>query len=78
MMVTDMKCPYCDKEMTKGYIQCRDGLFWTPKKQLVASLSVFGKGKVTLENDGGRNCRTVYAYNCLDCNKVIIPYNEPI
>ncbi|MFQ9763344.1 MAG: PF20097 family protein [Gemmiger formicilis] len=20
-----MKCPYCEKEMTLGYIQCRDG-----------------------------------------------------
>lgn len=21
-----MKCPYCDKEMELGYIQCRDGV----------------------------------------------------
>lgn len=27
-----MKCPYCNDEMNQGYIQCRDGLYWTPKK----------------------------------------------
>ena len=27
-----MKCPYCNKEMESGYVQCRDGLHWTPKK----------------------------------------------
>ena len=27
-----MKCPYCGKEMTLGYIQNRDGVYWTEKK----------------------------------------------
>ena len=68
-----MKCPYCQKEMEKGYIQCRDGVHWTPKKQLVAALSEFGKGSVSLENGVGNN-RTVYAYKCGECQKVIIDY----
>lgn len=34
-----MECPYCGKEMTLGYIQCRDGVTWTLKKQLISALS---------------------------------------
>ena len=30
-----MKCPYCNESMVKGYIQCRDGVDWTEKKQFV-------------------------------------------
>ena len=69
-----MKCPFCEKEMEKGYIQCRDGVHWTPKKQLVAALAEFGKDSVSLENGAGRNNTVVYAYKCGDCKKVIIDY----
>ena len=48
-----MKCPYCEKEMTLGYIQCRDGVYWTLKKQLVASLSSLGKGSTCLAAEYG-------------------------
>ena len=30
--------------MQKGFLQCRDGLHWTPKKQKIAALSGMGKG----------------------------------
>lgn len=43
-----MICPYCNKEMKKGYIQCRDGLHWTPKKQTVAALAGLGIGAVLI------------------------------
>ena len=71
-----MKCPYCEKEMEKGYIQCRDGVHWTPKKQLVAALSEFGKDSISLENGAGRNNTVIYAYKCGDCKKVIIDYEK--
>lgn len=70
-----MKCPYCGNEMELGYIQCRDGVTWTPKQQLVAALSFLGKGSVSLANGAADNSRTVYAYNCKDCKKVIIDYS---
>ena len=70
-----MKCPYCNKEMELGYIQCRDGVTWTPKKQLVAALSAWGKDSVSLENGAAYNPRTVYAYKCGACKKVIIDYS---
>lgn len=71
-----MKCPYCDKEMTLGYIQCRDGVCWTLKKQLVAALSSFGKEGTSLANGAADNSNTVYAYKCGDCKKVIIDYSN--
>lgn len=70
-----MKCPYCNKDMESGYIQCRDGVTWTPKKQPVAALSFFGKDSVSLANGAAENSRTVYAYKCGECKKVIIDYS---
>ena len=71
-----MNCPYCQKEMMLGYIQCRDGLHWTPRRQPVAALSCFGRGSVPLSNGAADNARTVYAYRCADCQKVMIDYSE--
>ena len=31
-----MKCPYCNKEMEKGYIQSKHGLGWNRKKRVLA------------------------------------------
>jgi len=73
-----MKCPYCNNEMELGYIQCRDGVTWTPKKQLVAALSILGKGSVSLENGAAENSRTVYAYHCKECKKVVIDYGVAV
>ena len=70
-----MNCPYCNKEMELGYIQCRDGVTWTPKKQLVAALSFLGKGSISLENGAADNSSTVYAYKCGTCKKVVIDYS---
>ena len=67
-----MNCPYCQKEMVLGYIQCRDGLHWTPRRQPVAALSVLGRDSVRLSNGADSNSRAVYAYRCADCRKVII------
>ena len=69
-----MKCPYCEKEMTLGYIQCRDGVYWTKKKLFVKALSRFGKGSTPLFNGAG-NSQTVFAHKCGDCRKVIIDYS---
>ena len=71
-----MKCPYCEKEMELGYIQCRDGLHWTSKKVFAAALSGFGKDCISLENGAGRNNTVVYAYKCSECKKVIIDYAD--
>lgn len=64
-----MKCPYCNNEMESGYIQCRDGVTWTPKKQLIPALSFLGKGGVHLASNA------VCAYKCDECKKVIVDYS---
>jgi len=71
-----MNCPYCGEEMTLGYIQCRDNVTWTPKKQWAAALSSLGKGSVSLANGAANNARTVFAHNCRACKKVVIDYAE--
>ena len=71
-----MICPYCGKEMKLGYIQCRDGVIWTLKKQLVASLSFLGKESTPLDNGAANHSAVVYAFKCDDCKKVIINYSK--
>ena len=67
-----MKCPYCDKEMELGYIQCRDGIHWTPKPQPIAALSFLGKGSISLDNGADDSEKAVFAHLCRPCRKVII------
>lgn len=69
-----MKCPYCAVEMELGYIQCRDGITWTPKRQPVAALSILGRGSKPIVNDAADNSKTVHAHRCRDCRKIIIEY----
>lgn len=68
------ECPYCGKEMERGFIQCRDGVYWTKKKQFIAALSSWGKGCVSLANGAAISSSAVYAYKCDSCKKVIIDY----
>lgn len=71
-----MNCPYCNKEMQSGYVQCRDGLYWTPKKQKVAALSGMGKGAIAIGNDKGYMANSyATAFHCENCKTVIIQYN---
>lgn len=62
--------------MELGYIQCRDGVTWTPKKQAFTALSVLGKDSVSLANGAEKHSRMVYTYKCGICKKVIIEYLE--
>ena len=70
-----MKCPYCNNEMKKGFIQCRHGVNWTPKQQWTPVLSSLAEGAVPIGTDDKLmpNSKAV-AYNCFDCKAIIIPY----
>lgn len=50
-----MKCPYCNEDMAKGYIQCRDGVNWTDEKTIIAALSAWEKEEPQLANGGAEN-----------------------
>lgn len=59
-----MKCPYCNKEMEKGYIQSKHGLGWNRKKRVLAvSSGWFADQPLEYES---------VAYRCGDCKKIII------
>ena len=72
-----MHCPYCGEEMLPGYVQCRDGVYWSSKKRPVAALPIFGGDTLRLSDEstpfGGS---LAAAYRCVKCRKIIIDYSE--
>ena len=67
-----MKCPYCGEEMQQGYIQSRDGVYWTEKKLIIPAVVPLGGGKyVKLSQES-----TAIAYFCKPCKKVIMNIDE--
>ena len=72
-----MKCPHCNIEMEKGFVQCRDGVYWTPKKQWVSALSSMAKRAVAIGMDDKLMPKSKgLAFNCEKCKTVIIPYGD--
>ncbi len=69
-----MRCPYCDQEMEKGYIQCRDGVYWRKKMTPVPTIPL-GKGIVSLNQEKGMpgfGGDATVAFLCVDCKKIVI------
>lgn len=72
-----MKCPYCNLEMDEGYIQCRDGVYWSSKKRTVAAIMPINKDSVKLGEEGNPLSGTaVIAHKCQNCKKIIINYDN--
>lgn len=67
-------CPYCNKDMEPGYIQCRDALWWAKKKRPVAALPSLDKTSVKLGTAGLFNGDAVAAYLCRACKNIMIVY----
>ena len=44
----DKRCPYCGGEMLLGYMQSRDGVYWSMKKKLVPALPGLAKDELYL------------------------------
>ena len=65
-----MKCPYCNEEMVRGYIQCRDGVDWTEKKQVIAALSALGKIQTIMED-----FEKYYGIRIIINNKKVLKYS---
>ncbi len=75
-----MKCPYCSGEMQAGYIQCRDGIYWSPKIRKVAALPPHGGEVIALGQDSPdpfRGCAVV-AHHYSACQKIIIADKDTI
>jgi len=71
-----MICPYCGCEMQQGYIQSRDGAFWTPEKVLVPALTVLKRKAIPLSDYPGTLDTSTTAHLCRECKKVIIDFDR--
>lgn len=72
-----MKCPYCNEEMEIGYIQCRDGVYWSEKKRNIVALPPVRGKRIDLRAivEGSYQSYTT-AYNCPKCKKILIDYDK--
>lgn len=71
-----MICPYCGKEMERGYLQARDGIAWNKKERRVAALSMIGSDLALANASGIFSGAAVIAYHCNECKKIIIDYQD--
>ncbi|MBR3998723.1 MAG: hypothetical protein IKI93_10325 [Clostridia bacterium] len=63
-----MNCPYCGKEMTKGYLSSRDPLTWRTKKSALPVLDPLAKDAVILAGSG----TVLVVHRCEECRKFVI------
>ena len=74
-----MNCPCCGSQLQKGFVQCRDSLYWTPKNSLFPAFSALAKGARRLHNEDNLRLGTVHALYCPACGMVFIPReNDPL
>lgn len=72
-----MKCPYCGSEMEKGLIQSPHELnFIKGEKRKFATASFLHKDCVVLSELSYLKGSATIAYNCPDCEIIIIDYKE--
>ena len=72
-----MICPYCNKEMTKGYFNERRIGFsvrWYPMFPKGMSITSAYKESVKLSSMWKNPC--VAAYRCAECKKIVIDENN--
>lgn len=72
-----MKCPFCNNEMQEGFVQCRDGVYWTLKKQKVPALTFLANDAIAIGgNDRLMPNSMAIAYHCETCKNVMISYGN--
>ena len=75
-------CPWCGKEMEKGYLCCgNNGLVvWSPKKPGVLFGPALSGDAVTVTDEGGSMTSYKTCWYCRDCQKMILtvtPFKGP-
>lgn len=70
-----MKCPYCDNEMTDGYIQSSRGILFAiePHKVQFWPYKSIGEFIVPSKSWVAPTCG---AYHCPECKKIILDYGK--
>lgn len=70
MKVDKMKCPYCNEEMRKGYIQSAREIFWGQEKHIIF-FTPHSDDEFAISN-GFLNGSTTESYYCIKCKKLIV------
>lgn len=68
-----MKCPYCDKEMGKGYMQGASEMTWTQKLHHLMIKFPKDDGIIFTSGSTAHCCCT--AHLCRKCQKIIMDYS---
>ena len=64
-----MLCPFCNKEMQKGYLQSPRGIMWGPRKKLFISATKVDEFYVS---DSGFLGGIANSHYCSNCKKIIV------
>ncbi|MFD1205352.1 PF20097 family protein [Sporosarcina contaminans] len=73
--VQNFKCPFCEGEMKKGYIQSGTRLAWVPRVSKAIIEPSFIKDSVLLSKQSRFLVSNVDAYLCERCKKVVLDYS---
>lgn len=65
-----MKCPYCNEEMRKGYIQSARPIFWGEKKHKISFVP--NSDEEFTISGGFLTGGTTESYYCIKCKKLIL------
>ena len=69
-----MKCPVCNAEMEKGYVQYYRTMAWVKKKH---QLSLEPReGELCMKNWNPLSYGCLDAYICRSCEKIIMDYSD--
>ena len=71
-----MNCPYCSKEMEKGYINGRDHVRWIPEGVYPGDAWMYEEESVVLAKIGLVSSAKAESWYCPDCRMVITPVVE--
>ena len=72
-----MKCPYCNSELTKGYIYSPRTLSWTTEElKTFCESSLTKEENIVLSETGLLHPAKIIAYHCASCKKMIISYDD--
>ncbi len=67
-----MLCPYCDNEMTPGFIQSQKPMVWKGKMASFPGSGDFAAGSIELSDTTFFKGAYVEAHLCRECRKLII------
>ena len=68
-----MRCPFCDGEMEKGFLQSGSMMVWVKKKHY---WSLYPKGDEILVDKNYLTGCAVPAWICKKCKKIMLEYAE--